>query len=76
VRWQIPPYLRALHEQLGADIPEFNGEESWTLPMPSRFVIDADGMIVYADVDADFRRRGEPTDLLPILDQVRRLASR
>ncbi|MDR3461942.1 MAG: peroxiredoxin-like family protein [Beijerinckiaceae bacterium] len=72
VRWTLPDYLRAAQKTLGADLTQFNGEDSWTLPMPARYVIAQDGAIVYAEVNADYTRRPEPSAIFPVLDQLRR----
>src|ERR1700744_2157301 len=72
VRWTLPDYLREVHRTLGADLTQFNGEDSWTLPMPARYVIGQDGVIAYAEVNADYTRRPEPSAIFPILDQLRR----
>jgi peroxiredoxin len=72
VRWTLPDDLREVHKALGADLVQFNGEESWTLPMPARYVIGQDGVIAYAEVNADYTRRPEPSDIFPVLDQLRR----
>jgi peroxiredoxin len=72
VRWTLPDYLREVHKALGADLTQFNGEDSWTLPMPARYVIAQDGTIVYAEVNADYTRRPEPSAVFPILEQLRR----
>ena len=53
------------------DLAQFNGEESWTLPMPARYVIDRDGTIVYTDVNPDYTRRPEPSDVLAALDALK-----
>jgi peroxiredoxin len=37
-----------------------NGEPSWRLPMPARFVIDRNGIVRAADVDPDYTVRPEP----------------
>lgn len=71
VRWTLPAYLRDTHKLLGADLSVFNGEDSWTLPMPARFVIAPDGTIVYAEVNADYTRRPEPSAILPVLEQLK-----
>jgi peroxiredoxin len=71
VRWTLPDYLRVAHKTLGADLPQFNGEESWTLPMPARYVIAQDGTIAYAEVNADYTRRPEPSAIFPVLEQLR-----
>ncbi|HUC19428.1 MAG TPA: peroxiredoxin-like family protein [Acetobacteraceae bacterium] len=72
VRWTLPEYLREIHKALGADLTQFNGEDSWTLAMPARYVIDQNGVIAYAEVNADYTRRPEPSAIFPILDQLRR----
>jgi peroxiredoxin len=72
VRWTLPDYLREVYKALGADLPQFNGEESWTLPMPARYVIAQDGTIAYAEVNPDYTRRPEPSAIYPILEQLGR----
>ncbi|AUG54440.1 peroxiredoxin-like family protein [Thalassospira marina] len=71
VRWNLPDYLQAVHKKLGADLTAFNGEDSWTLPMPARYVIDQNGIIAYAEVNADYTKRPEPSDLFAVLDQLK-----
>jgi peroxiredoxin len=71
LRWVIPEEMREVHRQLGGPMPAFNGEESWTLPMPARYVIGQDGVIVYAEVSPDYTKRPEPSDLFPVLDRLR-----
>jgi peroxiredoxin len=72
VRWTLPDYLRVAHKTLGADLPQFNGEDSWTLPMPARYVIALDGTIAYAEVNADYTKRPEPSAIFPVLERLRR----
>lgn len=72
VRWTLSDDLREVHKALGADLPAFNGEDSWTLPMPARYVIAQDGAIAYAEVNADYTRRPEPSAIFPVLEQLRR----
>lgn len=71
VRWTAPEYLREIHHQLGADLTQFNGEDSWTLPMPARYVIGPNGVIAYAEINPDYTRRPEPSDIFPVLDRLR-----
>jgi peroxiredoxin len=67
--------MREVHTQLGGALPKFNGEESWTLPMPARYVIGQDGVIAYAEVNPDYRNRPEPSDIFPLLDQMKAQAA-
>lgn len=63
--------LRPIYLQWGIDLPKANGDGSWTLPMPARFVIDRAGRIHQADVDPDYTRRSEPTRTLEVLRGLR-----
>lgn len=67
LRYALPDYLIELYKSLKNDLPAFNGDMSWTLPMPGRFVIGQDGVIRYAEVNPDYTRRPEPFDMLPAL---------
>lgn len=70
LRFELPPYLVDLYKQLKNDLPGFNADPSWTLPMPARYVIAPDGEIVYAEVNPDYTRRPEPGELLPAIRRV------
>lgn len=71
LRWHLPEDLQAVHKQLGADLVAFNGDDSWTLPMPARYVIGQDGIIAYAEINPDYTLRPEPSDVFPILDRLK-----
>ncbi len=53
LRFRLPDYLIAVYKQFGVDLANHNGEPSWTLPMPSRYIVGRDGMIAYAEVNPD-----------------------
>ncbi len=65
--FQLPEDLREVYLGFGVDLEKFNGDESWTLPMPARFVIDRSGIIRSADVSADYTVRSEPSDTIKAL---------
>lgn len=67
LRFELPGYLVDLYKSLKNDLPAFNGDQSWTLPMPARYVIAPDGTILYAEVNPDYTRRPEPEDMMPAL---------
>lgn len=68
--YEFPDDLKEVYEELGASLPRFNGDDSWTLPMPARYVVRPDGTIAHADVSADYRDRPEPAQTV---EQVRAL---
>jgi len=68
LRFTLPDYLQALYrDTFKNDLAVVNGDDSWTLPMPARFLIDRDGVIRYAEVNPDYTRRPDPHELLPAL---------
>lgn len=70
LRFVLPDYLVELYKSLKNDLPSFNADPSWTLPMPARYVIGADGVIAYAEVNPDYTKRPDPSELLPVLDKL------
>lgn len=75
IRFALPDDLVDLYRSFKNDLPTFNNDPSWVLPMPARFVIGSDGIIAYAEVNPDYTRRPEPTAVLPTLDRLRRNAA-
>jgi peroxiredoxin len=67
LRYELPPAMRDIFRDLEIDLPAFNGDESWTLPMPARFVADQSGTILAVDVNADFSCRSEPAATVQVL---------
>lgn len=71
LRFRLPDYLADLYKNVFKnDLAIVNGDDSWTLPMPARFVIGQDGIIAYAEVNPDYTRRPDPAELLPTLDRL------
>jgi peroxiredoxin len=75
LKFALPDYLVDLYKSLKNDLPAFNGDPSWTLPMPGRFVIAPDRTIVYAEVNPDYTIRPEPEAMLPVLRKIARVAA-
>ncbi|MDR5837066.1 peroxiredoxin-like family protein [Caballeronia sp. LZ034LL] len=70
LRFALPDYLIALYKTLQNDLPAFNADPSWTLPMPARFVIGQDGVVLYSEVNPDYTHRPDPADMLPVLERA------
>jgi peroxiredoxin len=49
------------------DLPSFQGNDSWMLPIPATFVVGTDGLIKARFVDPDYRKRMAIDDLLAAL---------
>lgn len=70
IAYTLPPELQALYAQVGHALPDINGDDSWTLPVPATFVIGQDGRVLAAQVDIDYRKRLEPAEALHIARQA------
>ncbi len=64
IKYQMSGDLVKVYTQFGINIPEHNGDDSWTLPLPARLIIDTDGIIRDAEIGADYTVRPEPEDTL------------
>jgi peroxiredoxin len=56
----------------GIDLEKRNASGKWILPVPGTFVIDRSGHIAYAHVDADYRNRPEPQEIVAMCRSLRR----
>lgn len=67
----LPEDLKQVYLKIGIDLAKANGDDSWTLPMPARFVVDRAGIIRQADADPDYKHRSEPARTLEVLRSLR-----
>jgi peroxiredoxin len=65
--FRLPDDLIELYKTFPVHLPKHNGDDSWTLPMPARFVTDRQGIIRWRDVDPDYMTRPEPADTVAVL---------
>lgn len=52
------------------NLPKYNGDDSAELPMAATYVINEQGEIVHAFLDADYRNRQEPAEITLILKNL------
>ncbi len=62
--FELPQALRPIYEKVGIDIPAFNGDDSFKLPVPATYIIGQDGVIVFDFVNADYTQRLEPSEIV------------
>jgi peroxiredoxin len=67
----IGPDLERLLSSFGRVLPDYQGNECWTLPIPATFVVGRDGRVAARFVDPDFRRRMSVEDLIAALRGAR-----
>ena len=57
--------------QKSFDLEAFNGDDSYQLPLAATYIIDTNGIVRYAFIDADYRNRAEPMELLKVLSLLK-----
>lgn len=68
--YTMPEDLREVYLQFGLNVPEHNGDDSWSLPMPASLIIDRQGVVRYAQISPDHTQRPEPEDTVEALKAI------
>ncbi len=71
VAFTLPLELVDLYSRVGNDLPMINGNGRWVLPMPATYVIDRDSRVFFSHVEADYRERAEPAEVLAAVERAR-----
>jgi hypothetical protein len=71
IRWLPSQALQGVYRNFGTDVGAFNGDGSWALPMPSRYVIAPGGEILYAKINPNYTHRPDPGDVCPVLEKLK-----
>ncbi len=67
---QLPDDLTRVYAKIGLDLPKLNGDQSWRLPVPGRFLLDKAGIVRWVDADPDYTTRPEPEETLAALRAI------
>ena len=68
--FQLTEDLKEVYLKFNIDLEKYNGDDSWTLPLPARLIIDGDGIIRYAEINADYTVRPEPEETIVALKNM------
>ncbi len=68
--YTVPEPLQKLYLSFGIDLPRYNDDDSWQLPMPARFLIDQKGVIRDAAVSVDHTDRPDVEKTLATLRKL------
>lgn len=69
--YPVSEELRQGYLARGLDFEKIYGNKAWMLPAPATFVVRPGGVIAHATIDADFRYRQEPSEILKLLATLR-----
>lgn len=70
VVFQLTPEVADMYQK-AFNLHKYNGDESNELPLAATYVIDQKGIIQYAFLDADYRNRAEPSEILKALAKIK-----
>jgi len=68
--FQLPADLREVYLKFDIDLPKYNGDNSWTLPLPTSLIIDRNGIIRHAAINADYTVRPNPEETVAALKKI------
>ena len=60
----LPEALRESYQKIGIDLPAYNGDDSFRLPLPATYILDRGGKVLFDFVNADYTKRIEPDEIL------------
>lgn len=55
-------------DKLHINLKMYHGDNDWSLPIPARFLVNTDGIIVYAESSPDYTKRPDLDDIMTILE--------
>jgi peroxiredoxin len=70
LKFQLPEDLREVYLKFDIDLPKYNGDDSWTLPLPTSLIIDQNGIIRHAAINADYTVRPDPEETVAALKKI------
>ena len=70
IAYRLPPIVVSSIEG-HLDLNKYNGDSSNELPLSATYIIAPDGVIRYAFVDADYRKRAEPSAVIEVLKKLK-----
>ena len=66
--YRLPDEQQEIYRRAFVNLPFINGDDSWELPIPASYVVDRDGVVLFASANEDYTERPEPAG---ILEQLR-----
>ena len=64
----LPEKVRELYKSLGANLLDFNDDDSYTLPIPATYLIGQDKKIHFAYVNANYMERADISELINVIN--------
>jgi peroxiredoxin len=62
--------IRMLYSQAGVELEKYHGNQTYFLPMASKFIVGRDGLVKARQVNIEFRERMEPETIIAQLKKL------
>lgn len=63
---KVPAVYRPVYMEMKMDVPLFNGDDSWELPLPVIHVVNHERTVRGGFVDNDYTNRMEPSVIIRV----------
>lgn len=63
--------LIGVYKKFGIDLDKNQGNENKELPLPGTYVVNKEGKITYAFIDADYTKRANPSEVIAACQKLR-----
>ena len=65
--YRVPDEQKGIYQRAFVNLPFINGDNSWELPIPAAYIIESDGVALFASANEDYAERPEPTEIVSFL---------
>ena len=69
IMYELPESIAGIYRDK-LKLPEYNGSDKLQLPLSATYVVDIDGTITYAFLDADYKKRAEPSEVIEAVEMI------
>ncbi len=68
--YRVPEDQKTLYQRAFVNLPFVNGDDAWELPIPTTYIIERDGTVLYASANEDYTERPESQDIVSFLSGI------
>jgi len=69
--YTVSKHVQDIYKSFGIDLPNINSTGNFDLPVPGTFIVNRDGIIEDLFVNADYKKRMEPSRILEVLEGLK-----
>ena len=69
--FQLAEALCQIFRDFGINLPEYDGNKDYSLPIPATYLVDSNGMIRQAFIHADYTQRMKPEAIITLLQTMK-----